>query len=191
MYWSLPGTNLKKVPGSVPRWERMTDRISLGAMLLPMRYRCGGPAENIPASGHIRLIRWENATCAGLLECRIADRAGGKYKKKTDSKFICNVSLDFYVTFFSDVRKKGKKKSTDSKPSGLPSPGGFVRLRFTTARQPLMRSALYGRAVPHCPASGCCATLPASCDSAVTSRRGILRTLRFTPLIFASKKIYG
>jgi len=32
--------------------------------------------------------------------------------------------------------------------------------------------------VPHCPASGADAPL----------RRGILRTLRFTPLIFASKK---
>ena len=86
MYWSLPGTNLKKVPGSVPRWERMTDRISRGAMLLPMRYRCGGPAENIPASGHIRLIRWENATCAGLLECRIADRAGGEKSNRKGNR---------------------------------------------------------------------------------------------------------
>ena len=34
------------------------------------------------------------------------------------------------------------------------------------------------KSVPHCPASGADAPL----------RRGILRTLRFTPLIFASKK---
>ena len=32
-----------------------------------------------------------------------------KLKEKTDSKFICNVSLDFYITFFTDTRNQSKK----------------------------------------------------------------------------------